>query len=98
MKLAMIDSSGVGRCLICSWDWKVPSHRRGKGRGLKTLILLTKEERVKLLEERILAHLRDTHDRIMLIREEVVPRVINAFEDSSQFRKTYYCGRSMFRG
>lgn len=90
MRLAMLDPAGTGRCLLCKWDWKCPSHKRGKVKG--TLVLLSKEEKTALLEERILAHLRDSHDRVMLIKEE--PEMREKLEGMLQ--KAYYNGRNPF--
>lgn len=83
MKLAAINSDGVAQCLICSWNWKSPSKRRKKN----IVEDLTTEDKIKLLEQNILAHLRDVHDRFLLTRER-----LNSTEDGD-IPKIYYNGR-----
>lgn len=81
MKLAMITPSAIAHCTLCRWQWKAPTKKR------KSQEPLTMEERFKVLEENILAHLRDAHGRILVHREELEP------VEEGLMGKVYYHGR-----
>lgn len=83
MKLAVITPDYTASCLICTWKWKVPA-RKKKGE-------LSPEDRVRILEQNVLAHLRDAHDRIMLIKDVDEPK------EEGVMGKIYYSGRRMVR-
>lgn len=81
MKLAVITPDAAAQCLLCSWRYKAPTKRR-KGQEELTL-----QERLRLLEENTMAHLRHGHDRLLLTKEEL-PAV-----EEGKLGVTYYVGR-----
>lgn len=86
MILALVSPDGVATCTCCAWQWKVPGKPLRKGKGkFQAVRELTLAERLKLLEEQVLAHLRDQHDRLMLTRHELAT--------GGEFPKVMYEGR-----
>lgn len=83
MKLATISPNAVAECLLCQWKFVAPSRKRKKG----TSEPLSQEERVTILEQNILAHLRDVHDRLMLTKDEIPS------QEKGCLGKIYYNGR-----
>lgn len=78
MKLALVSPDGVAACMLCSWSWKVPHKMRGKLRAAKEL---TTDEKLEILEEQVLSHLRYVHDRLLLTKDTIqtggeMPRVV----------------------
>lgn len=84
MKLASISPDFVARCLACAWSYKAPLKKRRGG-------ALTVEDRVKILEENILCHLRICHDRCLLTKEELEPH------EEGALGRVYYSGRRVVR-
>jgi len=80
MRLALITPDGLAGCLVCRWTWKAPNKKRKGGE-------LTPEEKFKVLEENILAHLQYEHDRIMITRDQLQQT------EEGLLNKTYYHGR-----
>ena len=80
MKLALITPDGLAQCLVCRWTWKAPSKKRKGGE-------LALPERLKVLEENLLAHLRYSHDRMLHTKEE------QPTKEEGVPGKIYYHGR-----
>ncbi len=90
MLLAVTSHDGSARCVLCTWEWKVPIHRR-EGRQK---VLMGKEERQKLLEESLLHHLKAFHDRIMITKEEKpLEDTEIKMDEGSLFPRAQYFGR-----
>lgn len=89
MKLAMITPDGIAHCLCCTWQLKAPSKRRVRH---GTTHDLTTSERQAYLEQSILSHLRDSHDR-MLVTRDTCPRD----PDVVGLDKVFYNGRRITR-
>lgn len=91
MKLAMINSDVSASCFLCGWGMKSPSRRRNSRLGKE--VELTIEERLKILEQNIVTHLRFAHDRMMLTKEVVIPKE----KELGQVNKIIYSGRAVGR-
>lgn len=83
MRLAMVQNGEV-QCLLCSWRYKAPTKKRKRLGQAEELTLV---QRLKLLEENILSHLRYGHDRLLLTKEETLP------EEEGLMGRIYYNGR-----
>lgn len=84
MRLALINHNAEAKCAVCTWSWRCPSKRKKKGQPDQ---ILSSEERFKILEQNVLAHLRDAHDRILVTKEEFPPG------EDDQIKRAHYNGQ-----
>ena len=84
MKLAAIHPDATAHCFLCRWSFKMPFKRRVvRGEAQE----VSPQERAKLLEEVVVGHLREAHDRLLLSKDERPP------DDEGMPGKVYYLGR-----
>lgn len=70
MKLAFVNPDGVAQCLLCRWQEKAPLYHSVLVDGKRKKQELPIERKVELAQQAAISHLRDSHARLMLEKQE----------------------------